>query len=36
MKYCFDGFIRDMECMLNNLRGEYGKEWYFEQIERIS
>lgn len=26
MKYCFDGFIRDMEYMLNNLRGEYGKE----------
>ena len=25
-KYCFDGFIRDMEYMLNNLRGEYGKE----------
>lgn len=23
MKYCFDGFIRDMEYMLNNLRGEY-------------
>ena len=26
MKYCFDGFIRDMEYMLNNLRGEYGKD----------
>lgn len=26
MNYCFDGFIRDMEFMLNNLREEYGKE----------
>ena len=26
MKYCFDGFIRDMEYMLNDLRGEHGKE----------